>query len=70
MRYIGLDLGAKTLGVSLSDNTGLIASFYKNIRYENEDELILEIDKIIIKRHKTKKAAIHRSMVAFFMNRD
>ena len=47
MRYIGLDLGAKTLGVSLSDNTGLIASFYKNIRYENEDELILEIDKII-----------------------
>ena len=47
MRYIGLDLGEKTLGVALSDKMGIVASFYKNIRYENEDELILEIQKII-----------------------
>ena len=31
MRYLGLDLGTKSLGLSLSDKTGLIASFYKNI---------------------------------------
>lgn len=49
MRYIGLDLGTKTLGVSISDRLGLIASTYKTIRYDNEDYpyLIDELKKII-----------------------
>lgn len=47
MRYIGLDLGAKTLGVALSDKLGLVASFYKNITYKDYSSLILEVDKII-----------------------
>lgn len=47
MKYIGLDLGTKTLGVALSDKLGLVASFYKNISYTDEELLILEIDKII-----------------------
>ena len=51
MRYLGLDLGKKTLGLAISDRTGLIASFYKSIRYENEDKLISEL-KDIIKREK------------------
>lgn len=34
MRYLGLDLGTKTLGVALSDNLGLIASAKETIRFE------------------------------------
>lgn len=37
MRYMGLDLGTKTLGIALSDRTGIIASSYGTIRFENED---------------------------------
>lgn len=35
-RYLGLDLGTKTLGVSISE-TGIIARSYKTIRFEEED---------------------------------
>ena len=38
MRYLGLDLGTKTLGIAISDKTGLIASFYKSINYKNKEE--------------------------------
>lgn len=57
MRYIGLDLGTKTLGIAISDQSGLIASTYKTIRYEDEEilkqkllEIINEkqIDKIVL----------------------
>ena len=37
MRYMGLDLGTKTLGNALSDRAGIIASSYGTIRFENED---------------------------------
>lgn len=37
MRYLGLDLGTKTLGISLSDKTGIIASSYKTIHFNEED---------------------------------
>ena len=49
MRYLGLDLGTKTLGVSLSDRLGLIASTYKTIRFnENDYESALkELEEII-----------------------
>ena len=36
MRYLGLDLGSRTLGIAMSDATGTIASSYKTIRH-NED---------------------------------
>lgn len=40
MRYLGLDLGSKTLGMALSDKTGTIASSYKIIRHnEKYDQL-------------------------------
>ena len=41
MRYLGLDLGSKTLGVSLSDFTNTIASNYDIIRFKNEDYVSL-----------------------------
>ena len=48
MRYIGLDLGSRTLGVAISDKDGLIASSYTIIRHNEEyEKLIDEVRKII-----------------------
>lgn len=48
MRYLGLDLGSKTLGMSLSDMTKTIASSYKIIRHNEEyDKLIQEVEKVV-----------------------
>jgi len=50
MRYIGLDLGTKTLGISLSQ--GLIASNYKTLRHNEEyDYLVDEVSKIVLEKH-------------------
>lgn len=54
MRYLGLDLGTKSLGLALSDRTGLIASFYKNISYTDEDKLLEEMKDIVEKEHVEK----------------
>ncbi len=44
MKYLGLDLGSRTLGVSVSDKTGLIATSYKTIRHNEEyNRLIKEV---------------------------
>lgn len=37
MRYLGLDLGSKTLGVALSDTTNTIASSLKTIFFKEDD---------------------------------
>lgn len=43
MRYLGLDLGTRTLGISISDTTGLIASSYKTLNFrENDYESLIE----------------------------
>ena len=44
MRYLGLDLGTRTLGLAISDELGMIATSYK-ILHHNEDYegLILEV---------------------------
>lgn len=48
MRYLGLDLGSRTLGVAISDITGLIASSYTIIRHNEEyDKLISEVGNIV-----------------------
>ena len=46
MRILGLDLGTKTLGVSVSDNLCLIASKYDTIRF-NENDFDDAINKLI-----------------------
>ena len=47
MRYLGLDLGSRTLGIAVSDKQGVIASTYKTIRHNEEYEMLLdEITKI------------------------
>ncbi len=48
MRYIGLDLGSRTLGISLSDPSGIIASSFTIIRHNEEyEKLVTEIKKIV-----------------------
>lgn len=49
MRYLGLDLGSKTLGIAVSDTTGTIASVLTTIFFqeENYDSLIEPLKKII-----------------------
>ena len=50
MTYLGLDLGTKTLGISKSN--GIIASFYKTLRHEeNYDYLIDELESIVKEEH-------------------
>ena len=49
MRYLGMDLGSKTLGLAISDKLGIISSPYKLIRYKDVDDLIKEVLLIIEK---------------------
>lgn len=50
MRYLGLDLGTKTLGISIS--SGIIASVYDTIRHNEEyDMLVDKVIEIINKEH-------------------
>lgn len=49
MRYLGLDLGSKTIGLAMSDRTKTIATAYKTIRFENENyqSTLAEIKQIV-----------------------
>ena len=52
MRYLGLDLGTRTLGVSMSDSSGLIARSYTVIRHNNAPDFLLEeVEKIVREEH-------------------
>lgn len=42
MRYLGLDLGSRTLGIAVSDKQGIIASNYKTIRHNEEYDMLLD----------------------------
>ena len=48
MIYLGLDLGSKTLGVSISDRTSTIASSLEVIRYNDMENLLNRLDEIVI----------------------
>lgn len=54
MRYLGLDLGTKTLGLAITDKSHIISSPYKTIRYQNEEELIKELKQIIEEKKVSK----------------
>ena len=51
MRVLALDLGTKTLGLAISDETMTLSSPLTTLRYDNEDYdyLLDELDKIIKK---------------------
>ena len=52
MKYLGLDLGSRTLGIAVSDGTGLIASSYKTIRHNEEYDCLLDEVKSIVEELK------------------
>ena len=50
MRYLGLDLGTKTLGISVSDKTNTIATPLVTKRFaENDYESVLDDLEAIVK---------------------
>ncbi len=51
MIYLGLDLGSKTLGLSVSDRTSLIATSLEIIRYNDYDELFNRLDEVVNLKH-------------------
>lgn len=55
MRYLGLDLGTKTLGISISDDTKTIASSLTTLRFkESSDEIIDEL-KMLLDKYNIEK---------------
>lgn len=59
MRYLGLDLGTRSLGTSLSDTTLTIASSYKTINFKEKDyDSILPIIKDIVEEFKVEKIVL------------
>ena len=56
MRYMGLDLGSKTLGIAISDTTKTIANVLTTLRFCNEDYAsLLEPLKSIIEDNSISK---------------
>ena len=48
MRYLGLDLGSRTLGVAMSDSLGIIASSHGTIRHNEDYKFLLgEVNKLV-----------------------
>ena len=43
MKYLGLDLGTKTLGLSISDALGMIATSYKVLRHEEDYDYLITL---------------------------
>lgn len=58
MRYLGLDLGSRRLGISISDPNGIIASAYKVIEHNEEYEKLVEDIKKIVSDEKIEKIVL------------
>ncbi len=59
MRYLGLDLGTKTLGISITDKTNTLVSPLTVLRFKNEEyESIIPTLKDIIKEYNIKKVVL------------
>lgn len=59
MRYLGLDLGIKTLGISMTDKTNTLVSPFKVLRFQSEDyESIISELQSIIKEYNISKVIL------------
>ncbi len=43
MRYLGLDLGTKTLGLAISDKLGIVATSYKILRHDEDYDSLIDL---------------------------
>ena len=50
-RALGIDYGEKRVGLALSDRLNLIASPYKTLKYISENELIINLKKIVLEKN-------------------
>ena len=59
MKYLGLDLGTKSLGIAISDSTKIIATTYKTLHFEEDDyEKALELLEPILKEENIEKIVL------------
>ena len=58
MRYLGLDLGTKTLGLACSDPMGIIASNLKTLRHEENYDSLIPLLKEIIEEKKVDELVL------------
>lgn len=58
MRYLGLDLGTKTLGLAISDLTGTIATSYGILRHDEEYEKLVEMVGKVIEENDVKELVL------------
>ncbi|MBE6147637.1 MAG: Holliday junction resolvase RuvX [Firmicutes bacterium] len=64
MRYLGLDLGTKTLGLAISDELGCIATSYKILRHNEDYDSLLPLlkEEIEIKNVKALVLGLPKNM--------
>ena len=56
MRYLGLDLGTKSLGISITDKTNTFVSPLKTLNFQSEDyESVIPLVKKIIEESSHEK---------------
>ena len=48
-RSLGIDLGSKRVGIALSDNSNIIASPLKTLNFNNQKDLLSQIEELINK---------------------
>lgn len=58
MRYLGLDLGSRTLGIAISDPSGIIASSHSIIRHNEEYEKLIDDVKKIVEEKNVEKIVL------------
>lgn len=58
MRYLGLDLGTKTLGLAISDELGLIATSYKILRHDEDYDSLIPLLKVEIEEKNIKELVL------------
>lgn len=64
MRYMGLDLGSRTLGISLSDITHTVANTYETIRFNDDDN----VSTIPVLKHIIETENISKIILGFPLN--
>lgn len=59
MRYMGLDLGNRTVGIAFSDSMGIVATGYETYRFNEKDlQKVLEYVKILVVEKKVDKIVL------------
>ena len=58
MRYLGLDLGSRTLGVAVSDKTGTIANSVKIIRHQEDYDKLLEDVRDLVREYEVETVVL------------